>query len=350
MLYEHLHRYYFAQRYCHGRRVLDLACGEGYGSAILADVADEVVALDVDPATIEHARARYAGENLRFVASSMLSPGAVAPATFDVVVCFEAIEHVEAHEAVLDAIASALTPTGLALVSTPDRAIYSEAAGYHNPFHVRELDRTEFTALLSERFAHVDVLDQQAVVGSRIHRRDGDRSVVYVAREGDGWVARGPAAVPYLVAVASNVAPPVPSSSTMLDVDLGALRVAAAQLADVAAERDRLAEELDRSAAEGAAATELAGSLRAVVEALTHQLEGEREAARAASELRAMRSALEAQLARQSAAVEGLRTELAALRGSSAWRVVDAVSRVRARLRGLVHARLADSRHRRWSP
>src|SRR6478672_10154480 len=69
--YEHWHRYAFARRFAAGRRVLDAACGEGYGTALLATVAASAIGIDVDIGTIEHARATY-GESarLRFIPAS----------------------------------------------------------------------------------------------------------------------------------------------------------------------------------------------------------------------------------------------------------------------------------------
>jgi 2-polyprenyl-3-methyl-5-hydroxy-6-metoxy-1,4-benzoquinol methylase len=55
MAYEHWHRYAFARRFAAGKRVLDAACGEGYGTALLASVATEALGVDLDPAAIEHA-------------------------------------------------------------------------------------------------------------------------------------------------------------------------------------------------------------------------------------------------------------------------------------------------------
>src|SRR2546421_11896747 len=71
--YEHWHRYFFARRFVAGRRVLDAACGEGYGSALLSEGASDVVGVDIDAATVAHARANYPGRgNLRFVAGTLV--------------------------------------------------------------------------------------------------------------------------------------------------------------------------------------------------------------------------------------------------------------------------------------
>src|SRR5215510_12230251 len=65
--YEHLHRYIWASNQVKGKRVLDLASGEGYGANLLAAEAAFVCGLDIDPQAVEHAARRYAGPNLQFL-------------------------------------------------------------------------------------------------------------------------------------------------------------------------------------------------------------------------------------------------------------------------------------------
>src|SRR5688572_18887091 len=121
--HEHWHRYAFARPLARGRRVLDAACGEGYGSALLAAAGGQVLGVDVDPAAIAHARARYAGApGLRFDVADATALDALPDASFDLVCSFETLEHVEAQERLLDGLARVLAPGGLLLVSTPDRA------------------------------------------------------------------------------------------------------------------------------------------------------------------------------------------------------------------------------------
>src|SRR5262252_5618642 len=92
--YEHWHRYQFASAVASGRRVLDAACGEGYGSALLARTAQSVVGLDIDAAAVQHARARYGKQsNLRFEQGDAIALPAFA-SPFDLIVSFETLEHV----------------------------------------------------------------------------------------------------------------------------------------------------------------------------------------------------------------------------------------------------------------
>lgn len=151
--YEHWHRYAFALPLARGRRVLDAACGEGYGSALLAREAKSVLGLDIGSDAIAHARSRYgAAPNLRFELADCTELDTLPAHAFDLIVSFETLEHVEAQERMLDGFARLLAPDGVLLVSTPDRRTYSDLTGFRNEHHVRELYRDEFEALLAARF------------------------------------------------------------------------------------------------------------------------------------------------------------------------------------------------------
>lgn len=165
--YEHMHRYAFAQPLVRGLRVLDAACGEGYGSALMAGTAAEVLGLDVSSDTINHARKRYSGHtNLQFEVADCTNLDHLPSASFDVIASFETLEHVEAQERMLDGFARLLKPDGLLLVSTPDKRNYSDIPGVVNEFHVRELYRDEFEAMLSERFAEFRLFGQKLLFQS----------------------------------------------------------------------------------------------------------------------------------------------------------------------------------------
>ena len=117
--HEHWHRYAFARRFLGGKRVLDVACGEGYGSAWLAAVAQHVVGVDIDPAAIAHARAKYAScGNLRFEQGSATALQ-LPERSIDVVVSFETIEHLagEDQPRMLAECARVLRPGGRLTVS-----------------------------------------------------------------------------------------------------------------------------------------------------------------------------------------------------------------------------------------
>lgn len=175
MRYEHWHRYAFASRLAQGKRVLDAACGEGYGSALLARHGAEVVGVDVSAEAIGHARARY-GESaqLRFVQADCTALEDFDGPRFDLVVSFETLEHVEGQDRMLAGFARLLDDDGVLLVSSPDRATYSDLRGYVNEFHVRELYRHELEALLSRHFPAFRLLGQKLLFQSAIWALDRD--------------------------------------------------------------------------------------------------------------------------------------------------------------------------------
>jgi SAM-dependent methyltransferase len=151
---EHWHRYHFASRFAAGKRVVDAACGEGYGSALLARVAAHVTGADISPEALAHARATYAAQaNLAFVeASCERLP--LEDASVDLFVSFETVEHITAQEAFIDEIARVLRPDGVLLMSCPNKLEYSDRRQFSNEFHVKELYREELESLLARRFPH----------------------------------------------------------------------------------------------------------------------------------------------------------------------------------------------------
>jgi glycosyltransferase involved in cell wall biosynthesis/SAM-dependent methyltransferase len=162
MYHEHLARYRFAAQLVRGRRVLDVGCGVGYGSAALADAgAAEVVAFDVSADAVEHARSQFARATVDYRVASAED---FDFGTFDVVTCFELIEHVEDQDAVLERIGHALAASGTAFVSTP------RPQGEHprSLFHVHELDFDAFRALLERRFRSTRYWFEVNQLGSRI--------------------------------------------------------------------------------------------------------------------------------------------------------------------------------------
>jgi SAM-dependent methyltransferase len=157
---EHLSRYRFAARFAAPEMaVLDAGCGTGYGSAEFH--ARAVAAIDLSPEAVAHAAAHYARPNAFFAAASCAALP-FAAAVFDLVVSFEVIEHLPDYRALLSEARRVLKSGGVFLVSTPNRAYYAEsrAQAGPNPFHVREFDYAEFTAILADFFPHVEIWTQ----------------------------------------------------------------------------------------------------------------------------------------------------------------------------------------------
>jgi len=165
--YEHWHRYAWALPWVKGRDVLDVACGEGYGSHLLSQQAQSVVGVDLDLETIEHAKEKYRQANLSFRVGDVLSLP-IEDDSIDVVVCFETIEHVADHAGLMMEFRRVLKPDGLLLLSSPDKASYSDQTGYDNPFHVKELYREELDELLGAHFEGHRMWSQKLLFASAL--------------------------------------------------------------------------------------------------------------------------------------------------------------------------------------
>jgi SAM-dependent methyltransferase len=149
---QHLSRYDFAGRYIPGKRIIDAACGTGYGSSHLLQLgAGSVTGIDLSEEGIAYAKKHYISKGLTYIRGdvSNLQPAGRA----DCVVSFETIEHLDDPEAFLAAVRGALIPGGLFIVSTPVRRRGSLSDRPENPFHVREWNEEEFDHLLSGYFS-----------------------------------------------------------------------------------------------------------------------------------------------------------------------------------------------------
>src|SRR5215831_4273068 len=99
--YEHLHRYAYAATLVQHKRVLDLACGEGYGAKLLSASASFVLGIDIDENTVRHAREKYGSANLKFDSGSITAVPVKEDHSFEAIICFEAIEHIDDQETLL---------------------------------------------------------------------------------------------------------------------------------------------------------------------------------------------------------------------------------------------------------
>lgn len=289
---EHTHRYFLARELAAGKAVLDIACGEGYGSRMLAETAESVVGVDISGETVDAARARYPHPRLSFLRGDAVAIP-LPDSSVDLVTSFETIEHLADHEGMLREIRRVLRPEGLLLISSPDKYEYSDRPGFVNAFHVKELYRDEFEELLRQHFAHVRLLGQRIVFGSLVA---GETEAPFFS-----WRKNDPASrtaglieAEYLIALAGATAlPALPS---------GLLKHAVAQ-SDVAM---RLTQKTEELSARLAWYEDWEQEARGYIAAL----EREREA------LQRERQASEA---RESA----LRQELAGVYASHSWRFTE---------------------------
>jgi 2-polyprenyl-3-methyl-5-hydroxy-6-metoxy-1,4-benzoquinol methylase len=165
----HLVVYRWIAERCRGLDVVDMACGEGYGTDVLAARAARVTGVDANPEAHEHARLKYARPGVRFVRDLVESYGEPC----DAIVFLQTIEHLQDPGAVLDHLRSLLRPGGTAYVSTPNVLTLAPpgAAKSGNPWHVREYRAEEFRELCAESFASVELLGLFHARKLRLHER-----------------------------------------------------------------------------------------------------------------------------------------------------------------------------------
>ena len=222
--YEHWHRYCAVVPAARGKRVLDAACGEGYGSWLLARSADAVTGIDSDSTAIRHAQTRYGGsDNLRYVQASCTALP-VADGSVDLAVSFETIEHLEGQEAMLEEFRRVLAPGGALVISSPNKAIYSEETGYANEFHVRELTRAELASMLAKLFPQQTWYGQRVLAHSLIWREQSSSASAELIALADDRVQAlaGPAPPMYFVVVCGAEGASLPQLAELSMFDDGA--------------------------------------------------------------------------------------------------------------------------------
>lgn len=306
--FEHYHRYCLARDFCADLDVLDVASGEGYGSALLAGIAKSVVGVEIDPASVAHARAAYPLPNLRFMAGDACALP-LADACVDVVVSFETLEHVPNQAAFLREMKRVLRPGGLFLVSTPDRLVYSAPLEVVNRYHVLELTPAEFAETLGRHFAHHTMLQQRAMIGSVLAPMDEsaggwrsyDRRADHLIEVQDGL-----SRAPYLIALASDgPLPPLPGSAFAVQLSMDDLFANAHALLAARQEAQALVEENGRLNA-------IIGTEKATLASQTAEL---------AVRLAAVQQDAEARIAAALARADSYGEALAAMQSSTAWRL-----------------------------
>ncbi len=214
---EHINRYRFAAAMVKGRRVLDIACGSGYGSMILRETAESVVGIDISKEAIDYCRATYHADSLRYCEGSVdhipLENGSV-----DAVVSFETLEHVseKTQRLFMKEVQRVLAPGGMLIISTPNKGIYDQRG--ENDFHVHELEPQAFSQLLMRHFKHVAVYGQMSEICN----------IIVTGSAKNSLVSEGPSvdSCEYLLAVCSDdVLPDAPRTALLrLDDPLRKLR------------------------------------------------------------------------------------------------------------------------------
>jgi 2-polyprenyl-3-methyl-5-hydroxy-6-metoxy-1,4-benzoquinol methylase len=255
---EHQLRYRFALEHVRGKRVLDAGCGVGWGSKLLLEAgAAQVVGVDISEEAIEDCRRRVPEVDFR-LGDLMDLP--VDDDAFDVVVCFEALEHTSDTSRTLDELARALAPGGLLFVSSPNPRVYP--AG--NPFHLHEMPPEELLAEVSQRFRNTKIYLQHQYISSLLHpdaeQGSADDTSSTFRSQVHAVVPIEPGHDPYSVAVASDEDLPeltlwqTLAPSTQLD-NLGALAASLTEERELLhADHQRIVEERSVMSAELATA------------------------------------------------------------------------------------------------
>ncbi len=163
---EHLHRYSIAAKHLRNDMVvLDVACGEGYGTYMLSKCVKKAIGVDISNQAIEHAKNKYVADNLVFINSNALQIP-LESNQFDTIISFETLEHLVEHDKLIEEYKRLLKSTGLLILSTPDKRFYSKDVP--NPFHLKELDLEELDFLMSKYFAYTNYIYQKTVHASMI--------------------------------------------------------------------------------------------------------------------------------------------------------------------------------------
>lgn len=166
---DHIERYKFAAKFIKGKRVLDIACGTGYGSQMLAKKgAKEIHAVDNNKEVIAYAKKNFKNKRVKFIISNILKYSSKKP--YDTIVCLETIEHIKEDKKALLNLYKLLAKKGNLIISSPNRLITSpEALSISskplNHFHVREYTVKELESLLKSVGFNVRKVD---IYGQRL--------------------------------------------------------------------------------------------------------------------------------------------------------------------------------------
>jgi 2-polyprenyl-3-methyl-5-hydroxy-6-metoxy-1,4-benzoquinol methylase/GT2 family glycosyltransferase/ADP-heptose:LPS heptosyltransferase len=227
--YEHWHRYMYATQFVSGKKVLDIACGEGYGSDYLSNFASEVVGVDISNEAVDFAKKKYTKSNVSFLQGSAAQIPVDGENVFDVIVSFETIEHISESDQAnfLREAVRLLKPDGKLIISTPDKKNYSDIPNFRNEFHIKEFYQDEFKKFLKVGFENVYLLGQRISVGSHLWSLDEEHENLNVSKNylistnlnGGFCEAKKESGEIYFVAICSNVPVLFPSDSVLIDTD-----------------------------------------------------------------------------------------------------------------------------------
>ncbi|MEM7239911.1 MAG: methyltransferase domain-containing protein, partial [Pseudomonadota bacterium] len=251
----HYHRYLSALEFAKDKRVLDIASGEGYGSWILSQAASQVDGVEIDAETVKRSQIRYKHPKISFQQGDCREIP-FEDDTFDLVTCFETLEHIAEHDVLLGELRRVLKPDGILLISTPEVDRYTHSAPA-NPFHVKELSTRDFRDLLTGHFANVELYGQRLTVSGLMWPVDGPlKDLAWRNNATDPMTSTPhPTGALILVAVASDTPVTLPAELYQIidyDYPISALQGGAVKQANDFQELTRSLNEAKRLAADRA--------------------------------------------------------------------------------------------------
>ena len=178
---EHIVRYRFVTAFVAGKTVLDIACGSGYGAALLAKAGGKVTGIDLDLEALTEAKKNY-GSAVTFLQGDAATIP-LADSSIDIAVSFETIEHITDYVKFVQELKRVIKDDGLVFISTPNKIVF----GQKNPFHVKEFNKEEFSELLNSYFSFVKIFEQKngsaSVIignnGSQLNVEDSESEALY---------------------------------------------------------------------------------------------------------------------------------------------------------------------------
>lgn len=148
LMQEAISRYVFVKKYLRKSDVcIDIACGTGYGTALLSEKVTQVIGIDISDEALEFAQSNYASPKVAFI-KSFAEKTFFKDKSFDAVIAFEMIEHLDNPKSFLIEASRILKPGGYLLISTPNRTVQSPKGSPMSPYHTQEFNPSELSSLL----------------------------------------------------------------------------------------------------------------------------------------------------------------------------------------------------------
>ncbi|MFV8368168.1 class I SAM-dependent methyltransferase [Flavobacterium sp. LB2R40] len=201
---EHLHRYSIVNKYISNKIVLDIACGEGYGSNLMALTAKRVYGVYIDKEVINVATNKYTKNNLSYQVGSVTEIP-FEDNSIDVIVSFETLEHHDKHQEMMIEIKRVLKKEGLLFLSTPDKLYYTDKANFKNEFHVKELYKVDFLKLVNQYFSQTQFFTQKYLLSVSIIQDESDYNGLNIFSGNYNDIQQKNIEPLFLIAIASDV-------------------------------------------------------------------------------------------------------------------------------------------------